>query len=68
MHIIIIINIMVDYKLCSDHIGIFKSQLPIFSLGVRRLYVRRVYIQLLCGLIYKRPPVECGHTIPFSCL
>jgi hypothetical protein len=49
----LIINIMVDHKICSDHIGIFRSHLPIFSLGVRRLCVRWVYIQLLCGIFYK---------------
>jgi len=31
---------MVDHKICSDHIGLFKSHRPIFSLGVRRLYAR----------------------------
>jgi hypothetical protein len=48
--IIIIINNVVDHKISSDHTGIFKSYLPIFSLGVRRLYVLWVYIQLLSGL------------------
>jgi hypothetical protein len=28
---------MVDYNICSDHIGIFRSHLPIFCLGVRRI-------------------------------
>jgi hypothetical protein len=31
---------MVDHKICSEHTGIFRSYLPIFSLGVQRLYVR----------------------------
>jgi hypothetical protein len=59
--IITIINIMVDHKICPDHIGIFRSHLPMFSLGVRRLYVRWVYILLLCGLFYKGPSFECGY-------
>jgi hypothetical protein len=46
----IIINIMVDHKIYSDHIGIFRSHIPISSLGVRRLCVLWVYTQLLCGL------------------
>jgi hypothetical protein len=50
INIINIINIMVDHKICSDHVGIFRNHLPIFSLGVRRLYVLWVYIQLLCGI------------------
>jgi hypothetical protein len=65
---VIIIIIMVEHKIRSYHIGIFRSHLPIFSLGVRRLYVRCVYIQLLSGLFYKGPSVECGNAIPFSCL
>jgi hypothetical protein len=31
---------MVDHKFCSNHIGIFKSRLHIFSLGVRNLTIR----------------------------
>jgi hypothetical protein len=59
---------MVDHNLCSDHIGILRSHLPIFSLGVQRLYVQWVYIQLLCRLFYKGPSVECGHAIAFTSL
>jgi hypothetical protein len=52
-YIIIIINFMIDHKICSNHIGIFRRHLPIFSLGVHRLYALWVYIHLLCGLVYK---------------
>jgi hypothetical protein len=68
LEIIIIMIIIVDHKVCSDHIGTFRSHLPIFSLGVRRLYVIWVYIKLLYGLFYKGPSIECGHVIPFYCL
>jgi hypothetical protein len=38
--IIIINNVVVDHKICSDHTGICRRHLPIFSFGIRRLYVR----------------------------
>jgi hypothetical protein len=37
--ILLHIIIMVDHKIYSNHIGMSRSHLPIFSLGIRHLYV-----------------------------
>jgi hypothetical protein len=66
LSIIIINNIMVDHKICSDHVGIFRSHLTIFSLGVRRFYILWVNIQLLCGIFCRVHPLNV--VMPFLSL
>jgi hypothetical protein len=61
---IIIINIMVDRKICSDHIGIFRCHLlfgRLTSLCAMDLHSSALRASL------QGSNVGCGHAIPFSC-